>query len=144
MQDTINKQITVKAPRERVYNAIADPKQIVKWFPDSVDGTFEVGERPLLTFGDLKTRIYVEAAKPFEYFAYRWIPGGIEMLGDVLKADNTLVEFFIEEAEGGTKVTLKESGFASLPADHAQKALGMMNDGWTHMMGQLEKEVSEQ
>src|SRR5687768_6269533 len=123
MQDTINKVIKVKAKKERVYNAIADPKQIVKWFPDSVEGEFAKGERPLLTFGDLKTRIYVEAAEPFSYFAYRWVPGGIEMLGDVLKADNTLVEFFIEETTDGTKVTLKESGFASLPVEHAQKAL---------------------
>lgn len=143
MQDLIKKEITVKADAERVYEAIANPKKIIKWFPDSVEGEFKQGERPLLTFGDLKTRIYVEAAKPFSYFAYRWVPGGIEMLGDVLKADNTLVEFFIEETPEGTKVTLKESGFASLPTEHAQKALGMMQDGWTHMMGQLEKEVNK-
>lgn len=144
MQDIITKEITVKAPKERVYNAIADPEQITSWFPDAVeDGKFETGERPILRFGDFKTRIYVEAAKPFDYFAYRWVPGGVAMLGDVLTVANTLVEFFVEESPEGTKVTLKESGFASLPAETAKTSLEMMQGGWTSMMGRLEETLNQ-
>jgi len=144
MQDSIVKVIIVKAPKKRVYNAIADPKQITKWFPDAVeDGSLEAGQRPFLRFGDFKTRIYVEAANPFDYFAYRWVPGGVAVLGDVLKESNTLVEFFIDETPEGTKVTLKESGFASLPADRAKVAREMMDGGWTGMMERLEKELLE-
>lgn len=143
MQDAITKEILVNAPQERVYGAIADPTQITQWFPDEVEGTFEIGERPTLRFGDFKTRIYVEAAKPFSYFAYRWVPGGVAVTGDVLELQNTLVEFFIEKVAEGTKVTLKESGFASLPEETAQKSLEMMQGGWTSMMGRLEKELTQ-
>ena len=141
MQDIIQREITVKAQRERVYKAITEPEQIIKWFPDSIEGgSLEVGQRPIFNFnGHGKSQIYVEAAKPFEYFAYRWVPGSGGIVGDVLAVPNTLVEFFIEEAGEGTKVTVKESGFASLPAEVAQKSFEQNSGGWEFMVGRLEK-----
>ncbi len=144
MQDTIVREITVKAPKERVYKAITDPKEITAWFPDTIEGTLEVGERPILIFkGHGTSQIYVEAAKPYEYFAYRWVPGENAIIGDVLKVPNTLVEFLIDETATGTLVTVKESGFASLPADHAAKQFEQNSGGWEYMMGRLEKVMSE-
>ncbi len=141
MQDAIIREIIVTADKERVYKAISDPEQIVTWFPDVVEGSLEVGERPIFMFTEQehKTSAYIEAANPFEYFAYRWVPGGAGIVGDVLTVPNTLVEFFIEETEQGTKVTLKESGFSSLPAEVAQESLEQNSGGWEYMMGRLEK-----
>lgn len=147
MQDSIVREITVKASKERVYKAITDPKEIISWFPDAVeDGTLEVGQRPIFVFSneEHKTRIYVEAARPFEYFAYRWVPGGAGITGDVLAVPNTLVEFYIVELEVGTKITMKESGFASLPAEVAQESLNQNNGGWDHMMSRLEKVMNQE
>jgi uncharacterized protein YndB with AHSA1/START domain len=141
MQDTIIREITVKAKKERVYTAITDPKQIIQWFPDTVEGPLEVGERPIFSFTseNHKTQIYVEAAKPYEYFAYRWVPGSSGIIGDVLKVPSTLVEFFIEEGTEGTKVTVKESGFAKLPAAVAEESFKQNSGGWGYMMERLEK-----
>jgi len=144
MQDTIVREITVKAPKERVYKAITDPKQIVTWFPDAIEGTLEVGERPIFNFGKHgKNQIYVEAANPYDYFAYRWVPGSNNVTGDVLTVPNTLVEFRIETSEGMTKVTLTESGFASLPAEVAQKSFEQNSGGWEFMISRLEKILNE-
>ncbi len=144
MQDTIVREITVSAPKERVYSAITDPKEIIKWFPDKVDGSLDVGERPIFTFnGHGTSQIYVVAAKPTNYFAYRWVPGDAAIEGDVLKVANTLVEFFLEEAKNGTKVTMKESGFASLPAEVAERCFGMNSEGWNYMLARLEKELNK-
>lgn len=145
MQDVITKEIVVKANKEKVYAAIADPAQIVKWFPDTVEnGTLEVGQRPVFVFTkqDHKAQIYVEAATPHEYFAYRWVPGGTT-LGDVLALPNTLVEFFIEESENGTKVTVKESGFSSLPAKIAEKSFSENSGGWEFMTNRLQKLMNQ-
>ncbi len=140
MQDTIVREITVKAKKERVYSAITDPKQITQWFPDVIEGTLEVGQQPIFTFnGHGKVRIYVTSAKPFEYFAYRWVPGSARFVGDVLKVPNTLVEFYIEESGAGTKVTMKESGFSSLPAQVAEESFNQNSGGWEYMMNRLEK-----
>jgi uncharacterized protein YndB with AHSA1/START domain len=141
MQNTIVRDITVHASKEKVYEAITDPALIVTWFPDKVEGSLEVGARPMFTFTseNHKTSIYVEAAKPFEYFAYRWVPGSAGIIGDVLKVPNTLVEFFIEEMGASTKVTVKESGFASLPAAVAEECFKQNSGGWEYMIGRLEK-----
>lgn len=141
MQDVIERTITVKANKEKVYRALTDPSQIITWFPSSIEGTLEVGQQPIFVFGDEghKARVHIEAATPSNYFAYRWIPGGNSALvEDVLAVPNTLVEFFIEEQEEGTKVTVKESGFASLPSDVAEASFNDNSGGWGFMMGRLE------
>lgn len=145
MQDSITREITVKAPKERVYKAITDPTEITKWFPDKIEGTLEVGQSPMFIFTEFKhkTSVYIETAKPFEYFSYRWVPGSTGMVGDVRTAPNTLVEFFIEEMEQGTKVTVKESGFAALPAEVAEKSFKDNSGGWEFMMGRLEKLINQ-
>lgn len=145
MQDIISREITVKAPKDRVYKAITDPVELIKWFPDKVEGTIEVGQRPMFMFTSEhhKTSIFVEAMKPYDYFAYRWVPGSTGIVGDVMQVPNTLVEFFIEETGQETKVTVKESGFASLPASVAEESFKQNSGGWEYMIGRLQKLMNE-
>jgi uncharacterized protein YndB with AHSA1/START domain len=147
MQDIITREIMVKANKERVYQALTSPEHIVKWFPDIVEGgTLEVGQRPVFVFTkqNHKAQIYVEDAKPHTYFAYRWVPGGEGFTGDVLTVPNTLVEFFIEEQSDGTKVTVKESGFSSLPAEVAEKQFRENSGGWEFMIGRLQNVMNQE
>lgn len=141
MQDTIQREITINASKERIYEAIANPKQVTKWFPETLEGSYEVGQQPVFGFGEHgKSQVCIIAADPHEYFAYRWVPGSNHYLGDVLKVPNTLVEFRItEHANGKCKVTLTESGFASLPKDLMESALAQNSRGWDFMLGRLEK-----
>ena len=144
MQDTIVREITVKASIKRVYTAITDQQHIIKWFPNAVEGNLAVGESPVFDFGEYgKNRVYIQAATPHNYFAFRWVPGSEHFMGDVLTVKNTLVEFRLEEIDGMTKVTLTESGFASLPADVAEKKFSDNTGGWEYMIGRLEKLMNE-
>jgi len=142
IQDSIEKEIVVRAPKERVYAALTTPEQFVKWFSIGVEGKFETGERPIVDFGEYgKFKIYVVAANPHDYFAYRCVdcsihsPQGFD--GDVLAEPNTLVEFTLESVEGGTKLHLKESGIASLPAEVIEQTLQGQSEGWDFMLGRL-------
>ena len=142
IQDSIEKEIVVRASKERVYAALTTPDQLVKWFPVGAEGKFDTGERPVLDFGEYgKFKIYVVAANPHDYFAYRCVPGSVYcpqgFEGDVLAEPNTLVEFTLEEVEGGTKVHVKESGIASLPAEVIEQTLKGNNDGWDFMLERL-------
>lgn len=143
MQDAIVREITVSASQERVYQAVTDPTEIVNWFPDSVEGgTLEVGQEPIFSFegASHRRRIHVEAATPYSYFAYRWVPGPSgEGAVDVLSIPNTLVEFSIEAVAGGTKVILKESGFASLLQSEAESSFKDNSGGWEFMFDRLEE-----
>ncbi|MEJ0014311.1 MAG: SRPBCC domain-containing protein [Actinomycetota bacterium] len=91
------------------------------------------------TDGVHKRRVHVEAANPYDYFAYRWAPGDPGLGGgDLSDIPTTLVEFFIEELESGTKVTVKESGFASLPSDYVESAFKENTGGWGFVMERFE------
>lgn len=145
MQDKIERQIVIKATKEVVYQAIADPTKITEWFPDAIEGTLAVGEQPIFSFGEHgKTQVLVVAAEPHDYFAYRWVPGANHYLGDVRDTKTTLVEFKLAETDGVTTLTMTESGFAALPAELATASFEQNSGGWGYMLGRLEKQFNEQ
>jgi uncharacterized protein YndB with AHSA1/START domain len=145
MQDKIERKVTINAPKERVYSAIADPKQITQWFPDTIDGELKEGEQPVFHFrGHGKSQIYVVAMRPHDYFAYRWVPGASNFVGDILSTESTLVEFNITETDGVSTVSMTESGFSKLPKPQAEAAFKQNSGGWEFMLGRLEKVFSEE
>ncbi len=143
VQDAIVKEFTTSASKEKVFQAISDPSQMIKWFPDSIEGAIKKDERASFTFNGHGTApVYIVAVEPNDYFAYRWVPGSIKDANvgkDILDRPTTLVEFRLEEVPGGTKVMLKESGFSSIPQEVMEKAFGQNTQGWGFMLGRLEK-----
>lgn len=142
LQDTIRKEIVIGAPRERVYAALTDPAKLSQWFPDAVEGEIKPGARPVFDFGEYgRHSAYVVATDPYSYVAYRWIPGSIHVpqgfIGDVLSEPNTLCEFHLGEVDGGTRVRLVESGFASLPSEFYAKSIEDNTGGWDVMIYRL-------
>lgn len=139
MQNEINREIIINASKQRIYDAIANPELVTKWFPETLEGDYKVGEQPIFGFGDHgRNQICVIAAEPYEYFAYRWVPGANHYLGDVLRVPNTLVEFRIEEQSNGRcKLSLKESGFTGLPTELMEAALTQNSGGWNFMLNRL-------
>lgn len=141
MQNIIKREIIIRASIERIYAAIADPEQVVLWFPETLEGNYEVGAQPVFGFGEHgRNQVYIVAAQPHHYFAYRWVPGASHFLGDVLSVPNTLVEFRIEKQLDDTcKVTVTESGFAELPIDIMEESFKQNSAGWDFMLGRLVK-----
>lgn len=139
MQNAIHREIVINAPKERIFEAISNPDEVTKWFPETLEGNYTVGEQPIMGFGEAgKNQICIIASQPYEYFAFRWIPGANHYLGDVLTVPNTLVEFKInEQADGTCKVTLTESGFANLPKEIMETAFNQNSDGWDFMLGRF-------
>jgi hypothetical protein len=54
----------------------------------------------------------------------------------------TLVEFILEETEGGTAVTIVESGFDRIPLARRAEAFRMDDQGWTGQIKNLVRYVS--
>jgi uncharacterized protein YndB with AHSA1/START domain len=144
MQNIIQRELMINATAERIYNAIASPELVVKWFPDKVEGDYQVGGQPVFSFGEKhRNSVFIQDATPNSYFAYRWVPGGNNFIGDVRTVPNTLVEFRITELEPGRcKVSLTETGFADLPAEIAASSLQQNNNGWDLMLGRLQQYFS--
>jgi uncharacterized protein YndB with AHSA1/START domain len=115
--DTIARQIDIDGTPERVWELIARPG----WYvndgavdaePDlRYEGDVAVVRHP--TLGEFRFRT-VELDKP-RYAAFRWI--GTPYRGE--PAPSTLVEFWIDERDGGVTLRVLESGFSSLADDPA-------------------------
>jgi uncharacterized protein YndB with AHSA1/START domain len=147
--DRVERETFMKAPIERSFAALTDPSLFPTWGPERVEGKIAVGERPMFDFGfGGKCVVYIVAIDAPRYFAYRWKQGEhdpAKLLADPLAGPNTLVEFFLEEKPGGTRVRVVESGIADLPVTPGMDpamALEHMGKGWELMLGGLPRHLT--
>ncbi|HEY6911008.1 MAG TPA: SRPBCC family protein [Myxococcales bacterium] len=156
--DRIEKTVLLRAPRQRVWNAIADAKQFGSWFGAAFDGAFAAGAR--LTGKIVPTRADAEVAKaqqayagktfevtidriePMRLFSFRWHPYAVDPAVDYSKEPTTLVVFELEEVSGGTRLTITESGFDRIPAGRRAEAFTRNDQGWAAQARLLEKHLA--
>ena len=145
--DRIEKTVTLAAPRARVWQAIADARQFGEWFRVRLDGEFAVGAtiRGYITYPGyeyITMEVVVERMEPERFFSYRWHPYAIDPKVDYSPEPMTLVEFTLEDAPGGTRLTIVESGFDRVPLARRAEAFRMNSDGWNEQMQNIERYVS--
>lgn len=144
---TIERQVLLRAPRSRVWNALTDVKKFCQWFGvDSADGVFAPGAKVRMEvrpeYGGYFEMI-VEQVQPEHLFSWRWHPGAREPSVDYAKEPTTLVVFKLAEAEGGTLLTITESGFDAISLARRAKVFGQNNEGWDGQVKNLERYVNQ-
>ena len=145
--DRIEKKIVVRAPRSRVWRAIASAKEFGTWFRVDLDGVFTEGRttRGKIThpgFENVTMELLIERIEPERYFSYRWHPYAIDPAVDYSAEPTTLVEFILEETEGGIEVTIVEFGFDRIPLARRAEAFRMDDNGWAGQIKNLARYVS--
>src|SRR5687767_530176 len=99
MSDSITKQILIRAPRSRVWQAIADKAEFGAWFGVRFPaGPFVAGEKVRGTitypgYEHVMMEIEVVEVSPEQRFAYRWHPYAIDPNVDYSSEPTTLVTF---------------------------------------------------
>jgi uncharacterized protein YndB with AHSA1/START domain len=135
--DTIVAEIAIKAPAARVFAALTDPAQRVKWW--GLKGRFEtkqmesdlrVGGRWVMRGigmggGPFSVSGKYRAIEPPRVLAFTWQPSWDT------DAAETLVRFDLHESGGVTTVRLTHSGFRS--ADSRTR-----HQGWPQILGWLQ------
>lgn len=145
--DRIEKQVTLRAPRARVWRAITDAEEFGRWFGCRFEGSFSPGARVRGTITDppgyeaLRWEVLVERMEPERLFSFRWHPGAIEPEVDYSSEPTTLVTFTLDEAPGGTRLTLVESGFDALPPERRARAFTDNEGGWSEQMARIARYV---
>ena len=144
--DRIEKQVLLRAPRARVWRALTDAGQFGTWFGVKMETGFAVGQRAMgkIThpgYEHLPFEVTVERMEAEHLFAYRWHPYAIDPGVDYSKEPTTQVEFRLEEVEGGTLLTIVESGFDRIPAARRAEAFRMNEGGWTAQMENIQRHV---
>jgi uncharacterized protein YndB with AHSA1/START domain len=145
--DRIEKSIFLRAPRSRVWRAIANAEEFGAWFGAKLEGGFAPGARitgriTIPGYEHLILEITIERVDPERLFSYRWHPYAIDPGVDYSGEPTTLVEFRLEDAAGGTRLTVIESGFDRIPASRRAEAFRMNDQGWAGQMKNIERHVA--
>src|ERR1051325_5110357 len=147
--DRIEKRVVLRAPRSRVWRAIADAKAFGTWFGMRLEGAFAAGRtvRGRLTipnYDHLTLELQIERIEAEHFFSYRWHPYAIDPKVDYSSEPTTLVEFRLEEIDGGkgTAVTIVESGFDRIPLARRAEAFRMNDAGWAGQAKKLAQYVT--
>jgi len=146
--DRIEKKTLLRAPRSRVWRALTDAREFGQWFGVKLEGAFVPGAhmRGKVTnkgYEHLTMELWVETIDPERLFSYRWHPFAIDPNVDYSKEPTTLVEFTLAEADGGTLLSVVETGFDSVPLARRPKAFEMNTHGWETQMKQIAKYLAD-
>lgn len=157
--DRIEKKIFLRAPRKRVWRALADSTEFGAWFGIKFDRPFTPGARVQGTIVGTKVDdavaqaqkqyegipfdITIDRLEPERLLSFRWHPNAVERGADYSHEPTTLVVFTLEEAPDGTMLTVTESGFDHIPLARRAKAFTANERGWGMVLQLIEKHLAQ-
>ena len=144
--DRIEKEVLLKAPQARVWKALTDMQEFGAWFRMELDGAFAPGRtiQGRIThpgYEHVRLELRVERMEAERHLSYRWHPGAVDTTRDYSQEPMTLVEFWLEAAEGGTRLKVVESGFDRLPPGRRDEAFRMNEGGWKGQLINIQRHV---
>jgi uncharacterized protein YndB with AHSA1/START domain len=145
--DRIERTVQLRAPVARVWRALADARELGTWFGFTVlEGQLAPGARlrARIThepYTHVLCELTVVEMQPERRLSWRWHPYAIESDVDYSAEPTTLVTFELAEADGGTRLTVVESGFSHLPAERRYSAFRANEGGWTAQMDAIARHV---
>jgi uncharacterized protein YndB with AHSA1/START domain len=158
--DRIEKKILLNAPIARVWRALSDAREFGAWFGCKLEGTFHPGAHIRGTIApttvDPKVAqaqkpytgkpfdITIDRMEPERLFSFRWHPYAVEPDYDYSVEPTTLVVFELQAVDGGTSITVVESGFDKIPLARRATAFSMNEQGWSMVVQLLGKYVAQQ
>ncbi|MDM7487919.1 MULTISPECIES: SRPBCC family protein [Rhodococcus] len=131
----ITRTIDIAAPATKVWAALTEPELIAQWFGDRIE--FDATPGGTGAFGwtghdDGPFRVLIEHVDEPKTLVYRWAR---DANVDPVPGNSTVVRFDLAEIEGGTRLTLVETGFEELV--DPQSAHDGNVDGWRAELGDL-------
>ena len=140
-QDSIEREVTIEAPVERVWSVITEAEHLGRWFGDAgAEIDLRPGGAMVLRWSEHGTSHgRVVDVERNARFSYRWAPFKDPAGEEPVEGNSTLVEFTLQPEGDGTRLRVVESGFASLATSDEQrtKNLGSNTEGWAFELGEL-------
>lgn len=133
--DSIERELILPVPPERVWAALTRHDQLSAWFGTQATIDLRPGGEVIFTWDGSTgpsgiNRGVIEVVEPPKRFAFRW-----QSSSDTVQM--TRVEFTLEPHTDGTRLRLVESGFASLPPELRGGCHESNTRGWQHELGEL-------
>ncbi|WPZ32533.1 SRPBCC family protein [Thalassobaculum sp. OXR-137] len=139
MTDRIVKQVDLKAPVSRVWEALTDHVKFGEWFRVRLDQPFvpgadSTGQMTYPGYEHMPWFATVERMEPQRLFSFRWHHADGDDGSTLTDEPATLVEFRLEPLPGGagegTRLTITESGFEAIPDPRRLEILRGNTRGW--------------
>jgi uncharacterized protein YndB with AHSA1/START domain len=132
--DRIERTLEIAHSPGKVWAAITTAEGLAGWFGDEATIDLQPGGLARMSWtGGPTVDLRVERVEEPLVFGFTWQIYGL--------ADDdprrTYVEFTLEPAGAGTRLTVVESGFAQLPDDTYRKAYDGNTDGWGKELAEL-------
>jgi len=133
--DRIERTVEVAHPPAKVWAALTTAEGLGAWFGNEATIDLRPGGAARMRWAEagFTAEIRVERVEEPRVFGFTWPIYG-------LPEDDprrTYVEFTLEPAGSGTRLTVVESGFAQLPEDAHRKAYDGNTDGWAKELAEL-------
>lgn len=146
-ENSIERQIEIKAPVAKVWKALTNYELFGQWFGVNLHSEFVAGKttkgRNTSKGFEMDMVFHVKEITPQTYFSYAWIPFPMDQKFDYSKEEPTLVEFYLEPTTTGTLLKVKESGFNKITASRRAEAFKMHSGGWEAQLENIEKFLVE-
>jgi uncharacterized protein YndB with AHSA1/START domain len=139
-RDTIEREIVLPAPIDRVWTAITDPAEVSQWFGTETRIDLRPGGAAIFGWPEesgVFHAVVVEVDPPHR-FSYRW---AFNADTPVDAGPSTLVEFTLVEVAEGTKLRVVDSGFAAFPEELREGAVSGNAEGWTEELADLARHL---
>jgi uncharacterized protein YndB with AHSA1/START domain len=146
--DRIERKILLKAPRARVWRALSDAAEFGDWFGVDFQGKVFVAGKPVQGrvtypgYEHISMEVQIERIVPERLLSWRWHPAAIDPAVDYSQEPTTLVVFELEEVDGGTLLTVAESGLDKIPLARRATVFRLNTSGWDEQMLNIEKHVA--
>jgi uncharacterized protein YndB with AHSA1/START domain len=146
-EDRVERTVRIAATTERVWDILTKPEHVGRWFGSGTPATVDLRPDGVMVLEPAPGERYlarVVKADPPHYLAYRWASAYPNVLAD--ETNSTLVEFHVAAEGAMTRLTVCESGFASLtiPAGREDAASYESHSrGWTQVLRNLADYVEQ-
>jgi len=157
VSDRIEKEVLLRAPLSRVWQALTDAHEFGQWFGVRLEGQFKAGtpisgritpttvdpevakmQKP---YEGMKFEIVVDRIEPKTLFSFRWHPFGVDPKVDYSREPMTLVEFTLHDLPEGVRLKVVESGFDKIPIERRAAAFTANEGGWAKQVELIQKYV---
>lgn len=144
----VDRTIEIAAPPERVWRALTNADELSAWFQVRIEGPIapdsEVWMTSVLpTHEGQRFRVRFTTMIPPRTFAWQWHPGEVDPGVDYSREPRTTVTFTLEPSNGGTRLTVAETGFDEIALERRAKVHRDNSKGWTEVLVWLQRYVEE-
>jgi uncharacterized protein YndB with AHSA1/START domain len=140
-QDRVERTVHIAATTDRVWDILTQPEHIGRWFGSGTPATVDLRPDGVMVLEPGPGERYlarIVKVDPPHFFSYRWASAFPGVLAD--ESNSTLVEFQLAAEGATTRLTVCESGFATLNIPAGREPFASFeshSQGWIEVIGNL-------